>query len=682
MRTYTTMRACVMLLLVTGLVAVNANAQRTVTLTLNAASTADTTLTDSFFQVRGSADGVAPATLPDGNIIDFSGASTLTAENIGGDYYQVQFQIADTTDLTFKYYSGALQDNPNIGEGWEADPNPVLEAGSNDTTLTVHFFESQRDYRGASGDRGPYDWRPWEVKEDTVAIWFRVYANTSDGITGGYVPGAEAPAQQIGVRGDDLSASGPLDWGNTKVVLTREATNPAAPGYNIYSGVGYYPNSLVGTTQAYKFVIDNEDLTDGELGWESVDNRTFTVPAQDSTLAWQFFGNTPAAKVSAVTSNVLFAVNLDAFESMGLFRKSRGDTLQVRGGFNGWGCDNPDICLLSDVPATNDFEAAITLTLLPQAEIAYKYFLDFNNAEFVAEFGKEPPSGWEEGYNSGVNRVVNFAGTPEQDLGLTFFNEIESRNVIPEGTTVNVHFSVDMSTTSTNRPFDPGSGDSLIVELKDPLWAFTQGVELLIDGGGDDRPDVIGMMTDDDEDGIYEGTFAVEGPTYGLLTYVYKYGQRTAGVFEGYTEAGTGQGNNAGRNRARFIQRNPDGSWPSEYTLAAEVFTPEGALPFEANTVAVEQTSTELPESVTLLGNYPNPFSSSTSFEYTVTEKSEITISVYNVLGQRVATVVDAVQQPGTFRANFEAKTLSSGTYFVRLETPTTAITRSIVLVK
>ncbi|MEZ4697154.1 MAG: T9SS type A sorting domain-containing protein [Rhodothermales bacterium] len=685
MRTFTKLRTGALLLLFTLLVTGSATAQalRTVTLTLNAATTADTTKADSFFEVRGAADGTAPATLADGNIIDWGDASTLEPVNIGGDYWQVTFQIADTTDLQFKFYSGSMQDNPNIGEGWEAEPNPTLADGSNDTTFAVHFFESQREFHGVSGDRGPYDWRPWEVKEDTIAVWFRVYMNTSDGITAGYVPAAEAPAQQIGVRGDDFTATGPLDWGATKVLLDRESSNAATPGYNLYSGVAYYPASMVGMTQAYKFVRDNDVLTDDQLGWENgtlTGNRTFTIPAQDTTLAWQFFGNTPAAKANPVTSNVLFAVNLDAYESIGVFRKSRGDTLQVRGSFNDWGCGNPDLCLLSDVPATNDFEAAVTLTLLPQAEIAYKFYLDFNNDEFMNEFGVEPPSGWEEGFKTGVNRVASFEAQPEQDLGVAFFNQIESRNVIPDGTTINIEMSVDMSTSSSTRPFDPGAGDSVYVEINDPIWAFTQGIDTFIDDG--DRPDIAGLLTDVDQNGVYTGTLVVEGPTYGLLTLKYKYGQRTNGVFEGFTEAGGGLGNNPGRNRAYFIKSNPDGSWPSTYSLGEHTFQPEGALPFETNTVAVEQVGSDLPAAVTLQPNYPNPFSSSTSFEYTLTDQSDVRLSVYNVIGQKVAVVVDAVQPAGTFKANFEAGTLSSGTYFVRLEAGNQTITRSIVLVK
>ena len=127
---------------------------------------------------------------------------------------------------------------------------------------------------------------------------------------------------------------------------------------------------------------------------------------------------------------------------------------------------------------------------------------------------------------------------------------------------------------------------------------------------------------------------------------------------------------------------NADGSWPASYDLT-HVFRPgTDPLPFNTNNVAVEQIGSDLPESVTLLSNYPNPFRESTSFDYTVTEKTDVRISVYNIVGQHVATVVDAVQPSGTYRATFEAKDLASGTYFYRLEANGKVISRPMILVR
>ncbi len=653
-----------------------ATAQRTVTLTLNAATIPDTTGTEGLMEVRGAVKGVAPITLADGNVIDWSDASTLEATNIGGDYWQMTFQIADTTELTHKFYSQSAEDAGV--NGWEADPNPVLMPGANDTTLAVHFFESQSEYRGMSGDRGEYDWRPWEAKEDTIAVWFRVFMRTEVGVNKGY--SRDSLSQVIAIRGaDTLNGIGtPLSWGDNLVTLSAESDDDTKPGYDIFSGVAYFDDDLAGETQAYKFIINND-------GWEDSPDRTFTIPSTDTTLHWVYFSNSPAASgEEPVASDVLFTVDLDALESIGIFRKARGDTIEVRGGFNGWDCPAPgDDCLLQDVPGTNQFERAITISQIPMSTLDYKFFLNFDDTAFEAEFGSPPPGGWEEGYQTGVNRVVTFDGTAQQDLGVTAFNEVRSENVIPEGVSIDVNFSVNMDSTDAIMPFNAAGGDSVMIQIEDPIFGWTQDIDLFIDGSGDDRPDIHDLLTDDDSDNVYTGTFTINGPTYGVITWRYKYGQRDgAGVFTGFTEPGSGLGATPGRNRAHWIQPNPDGTWPASVDLTHDFQPSSEPLPFNENTVAVEQIGSDLPESVTLLSNYPNPFNESTTFDYTVTAKTQVTIGVYNVIGQHVATVVDAVQPAGTYRATFDAKGLASGTYFYRLEADGKVISKPMILVR
>ena len=654
-----------MLALLSGF-AVSAFAQRTVTLQLNTASLPDTLDALDEVQVRGCLAGCEgdQSELPGDQIIAWNDATTLTATNDGGDYWSLAFQIPEDDTLNFKFYSQLAEDS-GVG-GWEDGSDHVISPGTGDTTLTLHF------YRKGSG--AEYDWRPHEEKPDTVAVWFRVYMNSTDAEGLGY--DRENESQVIGIRGDSTVSAGGLNWGITRPIAVED-TSENRPAYHLWSGVVYYPAEKIGMTQPYKFII-------GDGGWEDREggDRTFTIPDQDTTLHWVFFGDSRAVGgAERVDSQLIFTVDLDAFEEIGLFRKARADTIQVRGTINEWLCNPPgDDCRLQEVPATNQFELAVPVSLFPNDEVQYKFFLQFNVSEFETEFGSPPPSGWEEGHNTGVNREQIFEGTPTQDFGIQYFNDVRAENVIPDGTSIDVHFSVNMDTTEANRPFDPENGDSLIVEINDPIWGFLHGADTFLDGN--DRPDLIGFLTDDDEDNVYEGTITVNGPTYSLLTFKYGYGQRVGGVYEGYIEEGGQLGATPGRNRAHYVEKNPDGSWPSEWTLPAHDFTPTGPLPYTGNPVGVEQIDSELPEKVTLLGNYPNPFSESTTFDYTVTEKTKVTISVFNVLGQRVATVVDGVQAAGTYRATFEPRGLSSGTYFYRLEAEGQVVARPMIIVK
>ncbi len=76
----------------------------------------------------------------------------------------------------------------------------------------------------------------------------------------------------------------------------------------------------------------------------------------------------------------------------------------------------------------------------------------------------------------------------------------------------------------------------------------------------------------------------------------------------------------------------------------------------------------EITGAFSLSQNRPNPFAATTHIDYEVPSTSHILIEVYNLLGQRVATVVNAVRLPGNYSETWEARDLSSGVYLFRLE--------------
>jgi hypothetical protein len=83
-----------------------------------------------------------------------------------------------------------------------------------------------------------------------------------------------------------------------------------------------------------------------------------------------------------------------------------------------------------------------------------------------------------------------------------------------------------------------------------------------------------------------------------------------------------------------------------------------------------------------LLQNYPNPFNPSTNIEYTIPEKSHVTLKIYDVLGKEVISLVDKNQEPGTYVSIWNAKNFSSGIYFYRLIAGNNIQTKRMVLSK
>ncbi|TAL70833.1 MAG: T9SS type A sorting domain-containing protein [Bacteroidetes bacterium] len=66
--------------------------------------------------------------------------------------------------------------------------------------------------------------------------------------------------------------------------------------------------------------------------------------------------------------------------------------------------------------------------------------------------------------------------------------------------------------------------------------------------------------------------------------------------------------------------------------------------------------------------NYPNPFNTSTTISYDITRISRVNLSIFNVLGEKVVTLVNETKQTGNYTMDWDATNFQSGTYFCRLE--------------
>jgi hypothetical protein len=96
----------------------------------------------------------------------------------------------------------------------------------------------------------------------------------------------------------------------------------------------------------------------------------------------------------------------------------------------------------------------------------------------------------------------------------------------------------------------------------------------------------------------------------------------------------------------------------------------------------VAATQQELPQGFQLQQNYPNPFNPSTDISYSIAKAGNVSLKVYNMLGQHVATLVDGYQAANTYNVNFNASGLSSGIYFYKLSTGNNEIMKKMVLMK
>ena len=90
----------------------------------------------------------------------------------------------------------------------------------------------------------------------------------------------------------------------------------------------------------------------------------------------------------------------------------------------------------------------------------------------------------------------------------------------------------------------------------------------------------------------------------------------------------------------------------------------------------------EKPDEFALNSNYPNPFNPQTQIRYELPEQAQVRLTVYNMLGEQVTTLVNESQSAGHHEVTFDASDLSSGTYIYRLEAGDYSESRTMMFVK
>ena len=80
--------------------------------------------------------------------------------------------------------------------------------------------------------------------------------------------------------------------------------------------------------------------------------------------------------------------------------------------------------------------------------------------------------------------------------------------------------------------------------------------------------------------------------------------------------------------------------------------------------------------------NYPNPFNPVTTIDYSLPAFSNVELAVYDILGKKVATLVDEAESAGDYSVHFDASELPSGAYFYTLTTDAQSLTRKMLLIK
>lgn len=119
------------------------------------------------------------------------------------------------------------------------------------------------------------------------------------------------------------------------------------------------------------------------------------------------------------------------------------------------------------------------------------------------------------------------------------------------------------------------------------------------------------------------------------------------------------------------------------YTYTLETVNMDGSTEFLGATSATPRSGGEAVVSeYALYQNFPNPFNPETSIRFDLVEASNVSLRVYNLLGQEVATLVNGQQSAGSHVVNFDASNLTTGMYIYRLDAGEFSATRKMMLIK
>jgi hypothetical protein len=111
------------------------------------------------------------------------------------------------------------------------------------------------------------------------------------------------------------------------------------------------------------------------------------------------------------------------------------------------------------------------------------------------------------------------------------------------------------------------------------------------------------------------------------------------------------------------------------------------APPQPEDTAVLEEHSTTRPQSFTLEQNFPNPFNSSTLIHFALPQSDKVKLTVYNLMGQKVAALVEGIREAGTYTVHWDGRVdsgreLASGVYLYRLQAGGQTETRKLLLLR
>tara|TARA_Y100000748_G_scaffold304124_1_gene311925 strand:- start:1866 stop:3779 length:1914 start_codon:yes stop_codon:yes gene_type:complete len=593
--------------------------------------------------VQGIVDSTSGVDLR-GTVTQWGPGTNMTSD--GGDYWSLTIAL-DAGDYQYKYGAQILNQDGTTTDLWENDipganyqgDNRTLTVGADDMTIDL-------DYLGS----GPDGSAPYTATE-SIDVFFRVNMSQH--------PDFDPTTQSVYIAG---SVQG---WDPGSSVLTREGTSD------------YWSAALPVEAGAHEW-----KFTLGAWGTDESNNRGPVTISQDTTIQWVYWNDqgplpfTPTGTLTAfnLSTSVANAVAGNGFEL--------GDTLLVKYGYGGTqtaamedtltnSVGNIYSVVLSNMP----FDAALGLY--------YQYYKVKNGVQYREIYFNFDYTGDDQ--TLAERRFTALTGATDGG-SLTLEDNVSSnvdanrmptfRNTAPIGSAMTVTYTVDV------RPayYQILSGDVLgdiqgDINISSADQISTLGISMngpatggWVTWGGTLAGTTANTMHDDGTtggdlvagDSIYTAQFTYEATA--TVGQEFKFG-----IGGGDNESGFGLNHIENIDLTNSSIASYWGSInPNKYN----------AWNFDSNTpvLAVDEIKNGLaPNRFALSDNYPNPFNPTTSFSFSLPQGADVSINIYNLLGEKVAIVYNSYAKPGTYKVTWDGKNMNgvsvpSGLYIYELD--------------
>ncbi len=195
----------------------------------------------------------------------------------------------------------------------------------------------------------------------------------------------------------------------------------------------------------------------------------------------------------------------------------------------------------------------------------------------------------------------------------------------------------------------------------------------------------VGGLVGNVEAGTIENSYAIgtvigSGAVGGLVG-ITTYGNFTSCYWDIETTGQSASAGGSGKSTAEMKQEATYLGWDFTNIWCFNETINDGYPIFTwQNTTGI--TENNLPKSLALHQNYPNPFNPSTTISYSLANKENVVLAVYNLKGELVQQLVNGIQNSGNYQIKFDASNLNSGVYYYRLQTARDVVTKKMILIK